>query len=138
MKENGYKTLYICVWVGLTQTRPILLSLSAVWSGSIRSVGLGFLPVGFWLPFNFLSFSCYVHPCVCYLDLLCVLTSLRNPKKIVMRSWYICDCFVIFYMWKLIKIWQVLVSHLIGIFCVFYKFSRMFAYPNFCPMILVD
>ena len=42
------------------------------------------------------------------------------PKKFVMRSWYICDCFVIFYMWKLIETWQVLISHLIGVFCVFF------------------
>jgi len=54
-----------------------------VWSGSIRSVGLGFLPAGFWFSFNFLSFSCYVHPCVCYLDLLCVLTSSQNSKKLL-------------------------------------------------------
>jgi len=74
------------------------------WSGSIRSVGLGFLPTGFWFSFNFLSFSCYVHPCVCYLDLLCALISSQNSKKNAMCSWYVCDCFCdIFTCAKLIK-----------------------------------
>jgi len=101
------------------------------WSGSIRSVGLGFLPAGFWFSFNFLSFSCYVHPWVCYLDLLCVLTSLQNPKKncyaFLIYLWLFCDILHA----KIDKIWQMLISHLIGIFCVFYKLSCTIMDPTF-------
>ncbi len=100
--------------------------------------GFGPVVVGLGVFFMFSLFFCYVHLLFLLSELpICPHLFTKIPKKILMRSWYICDCFVIFYMWKLIKIWQVLISHLIGIFCVFYKFSRMFAYPNSCPMILM-
>ena len=98
MRETDPLPFYVGLQTGSGHTRPTLaccrpLDLDPIGSGSIQRprgvleirihlcLGLGFLPAGFWFSFSFLNFSCYVHPCVCYLDLLCVLTSLQNSKK---------------------------------------------------------
>ena len=139
MNGPGSQPFYICVWVGLIQNPTHSLLFLAVWSGSwwIRinpthlvhwsdpypSDPWVFGPRILGLPvFGFLSISwAFLVMCtpVFAIWTSCVSWLLYEIPKIVMRSWYICDCFVIFYMWKWIKIWQVLISHLIGISCVF-------------------
>jgi len=111
-RGTGLQPFYICAWVGLTQTRPTLSyswpfdqdpdgsgSIQRSWSVSLIRIhqirGFGLFTRRLLVSFQFLEFSCYVHPCVCYLDLLCVLTSLQNSKKncyaFLVYLWQFCD-----------------------------------------------
>ena len=54
----------------------------------------------------------------------------KISKKLLCVLGIFVTVFVIFYMWKLMKIWQVLISHLIGISCVFFT--------NFLACLLVQ
>ncbi len=126
-------------------------ALQAVWSrfngsGSIRRprgvleirihlwVWVWAFTRGFGLSFSFLEFSCYVHPCACNLDLLCVLISLQKFQKITLCSWSISllfcdDC----YMLKLIKNVCAFILHIRVFLCVLLMSFLHNCWPKFMP-----
>jgi len=110
---NRVENLLYKRWIGRVLTRSSAprsqpLDLDPNGSGSIQRLR-GVLEIRIHPPawvwagyprlFAFFSvswFSCYVHPCSCYLDHLCVLISSQKSQKITMCAWYVFDCFVIF------------------------------------------
>jgi len=103
MKKNRVKTFYIKRWIGWVLTRPSApcsqpSDLDPNGSGSIQRLrgvleirihpprGFGPGSVGYVGFFSVFLFSCYKHPFICYLDLLCALNFSQKCKKITMRS----------------------------------------------------
>jgi len=123
MNENRVRTFYIRRWTGWVLTRSSAprfgpLDLDPNGSGSIQRLwGVleirihqprGFGPGSFGL-FAFFSvswFSCYAHPCSCYLDHLCVLISSQKSQKnyyvFLICFWLFCDIFTCLRLMKII------------------------------------
>ena len=140
-------------WVGLTQNPvhsllilsrliQILMDLdqsnapgALVWSGSIRSVGLGFLPTGFWFSFNFLSFSA-----ICTFVLanwtFCMPKILPKNSKFLLHVFYHFLGVLRYFSWKnWMKIW-VCSFVLIGVRFIVFSAFRMRCSSQFCVMCL--
>ena len=151
MKGNGYEALYIHVWVGLTQTRPTLFSLSAVWSdpdgsGSIQrswSVSLirihqvpgsGPLTVGLGLVFLFSWVSCYLYLFSCWLNpYACQNSCKKIPKKLPCVSWYI---FIVWWCFHTLKWIKSMCANFYRIHMFWYFLWIFLCYfgSNFCSM----
>jgi len=81
----------IKILMGLDQSNaPGVLA----WSGSIRSVGLGFLPVGFGFFHVFLNFLAMLTSCSCYLNLCAFQFLYKIPKKLLYVLEAFLYCFV--------------------------------------------
>jgi len=98
MKENGCENLYICVWVGLTQTRPTLSyswpfdqnpdgsgSIQRSWSVSLIRIhqirGFGLWDYGPWAFLRFFLFLLIITPSFLLIEPICMPNFLQKIPK---------------------------------------------------------